>query len=115
MQGNAQGSRNDEEARLDGLFRAYRAACPVPDAGANFMPDLWAGIDARGVSTDWFGRAARALTIAALAASVILGIMTSSTNPPSAFFDATFVEALRADRASTLEPLHPDRISGLEP
>jgi hypothetical protein len=110
-----QGSPNDGDAGLDELFRAYRAACPVPDAGANFMPELWAAIEARGVSGDWFGRAARALTTAALAASVILGIMTSSTNPPSAFFDATFVEALRADRASSLEPLHPDRISGLEP
>jgi|SRR5580658_4410916 hypothetical protein len=110
-----QGSANDEEARLDELFRAWRAACPVPDTSANFMPGLWAGIHARGVSTDWFGRAARALTITALAASLILGILTSSTNPPSAFFDATFVEALRADRASSLEPLHLDRISELEP
>jgi hypothetical protein len=110
-----QGGPNDGEARLDELFRAYRAACPVADAGNNFMPDLWAGIDARRVSTSWFGRFARVLVTAALAASAILGIMTSSANQSDAFFDGTFVEALQADHASTLEPLHLDRISELEP
>jgi len=50
-----------------------------------------------------------------LAASVILGMMISSMNQSSAFFNATFVDALRADHASTLEPLHLHRISQLEP
>jgi hypothetical protein len=109
------GTPNDAEARLDELFRAYRASCQVAEAGPNFMPDLWAGIDARRVSTSWFGRFARVLVTAALAASAILGIMTSSANQPDAFFDGTFVEALQADHASTLEPLHLDRISELEP
>jgi hypothetical protein len=79
------------------------------------MPNIWARIEAREVSTNWFGRVAKALVTAALAASVILGMMSSSRNQSSAFFDATFVEALRADHASTLEPLHLDRISELEP
>lgn len=110
-----EGSPNDGEARLDELFRAYRAACQVVDASQNFMPGLWAGIDARRVSTNWFGWLARVLVTAALAASAILGIMTSSANQSNSFFDGTFVEALRADHASTLEPLHLDRISELEP
>jgi hypothetical protein len=106
---------NDGEARLDELFRAYRAACPVEDVSSNFTPDLWAGIDARGVSRNWFVQIARVFVTAAMAASAILGIMTSSANRSNAFFDATFVDALRAERASTLEPLHLDRISELEP
>jgi hypothetical protein len=106
---------NDREARLNELFRDYRAACPVPDAGENFMPELWARINARGASTNWFGRVAGGLVAAATVASLILGTMISTVDPPSAFFDATFVEALRADHASALEPLHLDRIAELEP
>jgi len=106
---------NANEARLDELFRAYRAACPEPDASASFTRDMWARIEAREVSRNWFGRVAKALVTAALAVSVILGIMTWSTNQSSAFFNATFVEALRTDRASALEPLQLDRISQLAP
>jgi hypothetical protein len=110
-----QGNSSQSESRLDEMFRAYRDACPVPDVSANFMPALWARIEAREVSTNWFGHVAKALVTAALAASVILGMMISSTNSSSAFFNATFVDALRADHASTLEPLHLDRISYMEP
>jgi len=103
------------EARLDNLFRAYQAACAVPEASVSFVPDIWARIEAREASGNWFGRVAKVLVTAALAASAILGIMISSTNQSSAFFNATFVEALRDDHTSTLEPLHLDRISELEP
>lgn len=78
------------------------------------MPGIWARIEAREVSTNWFGRVAKALVTAAIAASVILGMMTTSANQSSSFFDATFVEALRADHVSSLEPLHLDRISYME-
>jgi hypothetical protein len=105
-----QGNSGGPEARLDDLFRAYRGACPLSDASANFMPNMWARIEAREVSANWFGRVAKALVAAALAASVILGMM-SSKSQPSAFFNATFVQALRADHASQLEPFRLDRIS----
>jgi hypothetical protein len=110
-----QGNSDEKEARLDELFRVYRAACPNPEPSASFMPNVWARIEAREVSTNWFGRVAKTLVTAALTATVILGIIISSMNQSSAFFNATFVEALRADHASTLEPLHLDRISQLEP
>jgi hypothetical protein len=110
-----QGNPVDSEARLNELFRAYRAACPDPDINVNFMPDLWARIEAREISTSWFARVARALVTAALAGSAILGLMISSTDQSGAFFNATFLEALRADYAATLEPLHIDRISELDP
>ena len=110
-----QGKSNGEDARLDELFQAYRAACPDPEPSANFMPNMWARIEVRENSTHWFGSVAKALVTAALAASVILGMMISSMNQSSAFFNFTFVEALRAVHASTLEPLQLDRISQLEP
>jgi hypothetical protein len=110
-----QENSGERDVRLDELFRAYRGACPEPEASANFMPGIWAGIEAREVSTNWFGSVAKALVTAALAASVILGMIMSSMNPPSAFLNATFVDALRTDQANTLEPLHLDRISQWAP
>jgi hypothetical protein len=107
---------NSDEARLDELFRAYCAACDEgAEPSSNFMPNIWARIEAREVSTNWFGRVAKTLVTAALTATVILGIIMSSMNQSSAFLNGTFVDALRADHASTLEPLHLDRISQLEP
>jgi hypothetical protein len=115
MEPTMEPGNSSEDARLNEMFRAYRAACPDPDASPNFMPAMWARIEARENSTTWFGSVAKALVTAALAASVILGLMISSNKQSSAFFDATFVEALRADQTSSLEPLHLDRISQLEP
>ena len=102
------------EKRLEELFLAYRQACPEPEPTPNFMPELWARIEAREISTNWFGRVAKALVTAALAASVILGMMISSANKPNAFLNATFVDALRADQVAGLEPLHVDRLAQLE-
>src|SRR5580704_21186 len=110
-----QENSGEREVRLDELFRAYRTACPEPEVSANFMPAIWAGIEAREVSTHWFGSVAKALVTAALAASVILGMIMSSRNQPNAFLNATFVDALRTDQANTLEPLHLDRISQWAP
>ena len=38
---------NSSENRLDELFRAYRKACPDPEASVNFTPTMWARIEAR--------------------------------------------------------------------
>lgn len=105
---------NSGQRRLDELFLAYRQACPDPEATPNFMPELWAKIEAREASTTWFGRVAKTLVTAALAATVILGMMVSSANKPNAFFNATFVDAVQADQMAGLEPLHIDRLAQLE-
>ena len=107
---------NSSENRLDELFRAYRQACPDPEAGVNFTPTMWTRIEARELSTNnWFRRVAKVLVTAAVAASVILGLMVSSANHSTAFFNATFVDALQADQVATLEPLHIDRLSKMGP
>lgn len=105
--------QDSSQNRLDELFLAYRQACPDPDPTPNYMPQLWAKIEAREVSTSWFGRVAKTLVTAALAASVILGMMVSSANHSNAFFNATFVDALHANQMAGLDPLHVDRMADL--
>jgi hypothetical protein len=107
---------NETELRLDRLFRAYREACPNPEASANFMPGLWARIEARQVSTNLFGRMAKALVTVALAATVVLGILvsTASQSNSGGIYNGTYLEALTADSVSSMEPLNLERISELE-
>jgi hypothetical protein len=105
---------SDSDLRLDELFRSYREACPEPETSVNFMPDLWAKIEAREASTNLFGRMAKALVTAALAASVILALMVSTLNQVDPAPSATYIEALTVDHASTLEPFNLERISEME-
>ena len=56
---------NDKlDARLDAMFAEYRMACPDPEPSANFMPQMWAKIEMREASTNWFGSMAKALVTA---------------------------------------------------
>src|ERR1035437_5367714 len=63
-----------DDQHLDALFQAYHDACGAPEAGANFMPNLWARIESRQRFTFLFRRMANALTTAAVALSLVLGI-----------------------------------------
>jgi hypothetical protein len=105
---------NVNESRLDELFLSYREACAVPEAGPAFMPQMWAKIEAREASGNWFGSMAKALVTAAVAASLILGLLVSSMSQSTAFYNGTFVEALVKAHTASLEPLHLDRLSELE-
>jgi hypothetical protein len=105
---------NEGNARLDDLFRAYREACPDPEPSVNFMPEMWAKIEAREASTTVFNRMAKALVTAALGASVVMGLLSASYNQPAPLYEGSYVQALAADRVSDLEPLQVERISELE-
>ena len=103
------------DTRLSELFLAYRDACPDPEPGVNFMPQMWAKIEARENSTNWFGRIAKTLVTAALATSVVLALLISfSSQPGASFLNGSFVEAVALENASTLEPFHLDRIAAAE-
>lgn len=104
----------ERDGELSEWLKAYRSACPEPEASVNFMPAVWAKIEARQVSTNLFGRMAKALVTAALAATIVLGLMVSTFNQADPSFNGTYIEALSVDHASTLEPLNLDRISELE-
>ena len=86
--------RGSDDQELDALFRAYHDACVAPDAGANFMPNLWARIESRQRYTFSFRRMANALTTAAVAASLVLGIYMSIPRSGSLDNNQTYVEAL---------------------
>jgi anti-sigma-K factor RskA len=102
----------ERESRLDDLFRAYALACPDPEPSANFMPRVWARIEARQATRNVFGRMAKALVTAALAASAILSLLVSMNSDRQ--YSGTFFQALTADHISQLEPFHLDRISEME-
>jgi hypothetical protein len=87
----------EDAAKLDALFRAYRNACPVPEASANFMPNLWAKIESRQTFTFSFRRMAAGFVTAALALSLALGVYASMphSNPNS---PQTYLEALAEAR-----------------
>jgi len=111
--GRDQQAQAEAEARLDSLLQAYRAACPDPEASANFTPQLWARIERRR-SANVFGRTARVLVTAALAASAILSIMLSSTKPNSFTSPGSYIEALVTDGDAALDLLNPESVVEME-
>jgi hypothetical protein len=85
--------RGNEDEKLDSLFRAYRDACPDPEASANFMPTLWARIDSRQTFLFSFRRMANAFVTAAVALSIALGVYMSIPHSAPGLA-STYVEAL---------------------
>ncbi|MEP6715513.1 MAG: hypothetical protein ABJC09_08045 [Terriglobia bacterium] len=112
--GNRSEALTGAEQDLAQLFLAYRQACPEPDPGVNFMPELWAKIESRQNATHLFGRMAKALVTVALAATVVLSFMTATASQSNFSFDGSYLEAISADQASSLEPLNLERISEME-
>lgn len=111
----SQGTEAEPGVLLDDLFHAYRDACPDPEPSVNFMPEMWAKIEAREASSTIFNRVAKALVTAALGASVVMGLLSSSYSQPAGLsYEGSYVQALTADHVSDLEPLQVERISELE-
>jgi hypothetical protein len=86
--------RGNDEEKLDALFGAYRAACGDPEASANFMPNLWARIDARQNFTFSFRRMANAFATATVALSLVLGIYMAVPRSNQTVTAQSYVEAL---------------------
>src|SRR5580700_6406564 len=105
---------NEIDSHLDDLYHAYRNACPDPEPSVNFMPAMWAKIEAREASSTVFNRVAKALVTAALGASVVMALLSASYDQPVSSSEGSYVQALVADHASSLEPLQVERISELE-
>ena len=83
-----------DEQQLDALFRAYQDACGAPDASVNFMPELWARIESRQRFTFSFRRMANAMTTAAAALSLALGIYMSIPRSTAVEYNQSYIEAL---------------------
>ena len=64
----------DQNTELDQLFERYRSAVPDPEAGVNFMPDLWRKIEARQFFLRRVKRLTQVFVVAAAAICLLLGI-----------------------------------------
>jgi hypothetical protein len=66
---------SNHDSQLDEVFVAYRAACPEVEPGKNFMPGLWARIEARRRAEAIFYRWANSLAGVAAAIVLVLGLL----------------------------------------
>ena len=96
-----------DDQQLDALFRAYHDACGAPEASPNFMPNLWARIEARQRFTFSFRRMANALTTAAVALSIALGIYMSLPQSSAGDYNLTYVETLADANANDAAYVNP--------
>jgi hypothetical protein len=99
--------------QLDALLHAYRDACPAPEPGPNFMPNLWQRIEARQNFVFSFRRMANALVTAAMAASAALGVYMAMPHgaAPNPSYYTSYVEALaNANSIETPDIVAPVRL-----
>jgi anti-sigma-K factor RskA len=81
--------------KLDALWAEYRAACPDPEQGSSFMPNLWQQIEARRVeTTSVFRHMAQAWAVAALAIALILAVLAPRLHQETVYSANTYVEVL---------------------
>jgi hypothetical protein len=90
----------DQDARLDTLLEAYRAACPDVEPGANFMPAIWQAIEARRSFWFVFQREARALVTACAAVFVVLLFLNLFSGSQGLPMPPSYADALMADHTA---------------
>ncbi len=112
--GGSSGIENKFDGELDQLFHAWREICQDPEPSVNFMPEMWAKIEAREASTTVFSRFAKTLVTAALGASVLMGLLSWSYTRSAQSYEGSYIQALTADHVSDLDPYQVERISELE-
>ncbi len=89
------------ERKLDALFAEYRAACPDPEPGADFMPGMWKRIEARRVATvSVFRHWAQVCVMATVALTLLIGAVLIPKFQESAAGTSSYLEALSAEHSS---------------
>jgi len=95
----------DREAddRLQALFAAYRQACPEPEPGADFMPQLWRRVEARRSFRYRLSRMARGIITAAAAAALLMGVFLARppVNPTPSYLELLAAGQSRDNLADT--------------
>ena len=84
------------EQNLSRLFQSYREACPDPDPSVNFMPELWARIEARQTFVFNLRRVASRLVTAAVAVTLAMAVYLYFPQRPTPFYSESYIEALAA-------------------
>jgi hypothetical protein len=88
-------NKNELELRLSSLWTEYRDTIPDPEAGINFMPEVWARIDERRTFAFGIRRFSRGIITAAAAVSLLMAVYLSVPKRyPSAFYQSTYLELL---------------------
>jgi hypothetical protein len=83
--------------KLHSLWNEYRDACPDPEPGPNFMPELWRKIDARRqAATPWLRRWAEVCVVASIAAAVLLTTVVIPSYLREPVYEKTYVDVLYA-------------------
>jgi hypothetical protein len=96
------GENRQLEQELDRLLAAYRDACEAPEPGADFLPRMWARIDATQTWSARLWKWANGLALAAAAASVLMVAFQVSSRPAPDFYSGTYVETLMAQTDTDL-------------
>ncbi len=95
--------RDEERSeRLNKLWEAYRLATLEPEASVNFMPELWAKIDAARPASWAFPVIRLAARFLPLAAALALALGVYTWSPRSGTTGAGYVEMLAADLLNDL-------------
>jgi len=87
------------ERKLASLWVKYREACPDPDPGPEFMPQLWERIEARRRATVslLFRRWAEVYVMAALALSLLVSTLLIPRSQRQPVYQFTYLDVLAAD------------------
>jgi len=95
------GENNSNDLKLDGLWAAYRDACPDPEASPNFMPNLWQKIEARRVAntTSLFKRWAQVCMAATAALLILSAMLMPPAQEDEVLYSSTYADVLAADHA----------------
>ena len=88
--------------RLDALWAEYRDCTPDPEAGPNFMPQLWQKIEARRVeTTSVFRRLAKICVMATVALALVMSaVLIPRSNYDEVFYSGTYVDILAAEHSN---------------
>jgi hypothetical protein len=87
------------ERKLESLWYKYREACPDPEPGPEFMPQLWQRIEARRQATVslLFRRWMEVCVMAALALSVLVSTLLIPHSQRQPVYQFTYLDVLASD------------------
>lgn len=81
---------------LGALFSEYRAACPDPEGGRDFMPHLWQKIEARRAGSEkMLRRLAQICVMATVALTIVMAVVIPRIQVDPTV-DSSYVDVLAA-------------------